>query len=371
MKICFVLEHFYPHVGGVETVFFEYAKRLSEKGEEVVVVTSNSGGVTGRKKMYEFEVIYLQCKSFFGHPLLPELKIEEFVKWADVIHTTTYTAALPAVKISKKLNKPCLITVHEALGPRWFKVEKNPIAALGFLLFEYYSIKKKFDCWHAISKSTKDDLIKYSVPENKINLIYHGINDVLWNPSVEKSDLAGYLGFEENKKIFLYSGRPGKTKGIFMLLEAIRRAKNDLPNDFGFGFILSDDPLKEKTRFEKEVRKYNLENLIKVADAVETEKLPGLRKAAYAVIIPSLTEGFGFNAAETSSLGVPIISSDAGSLPEIASGKLLFFENGDADDLAKKIILATQNKFETIPLKTFDWDASIKTLLALYGKLHR
>ncbi len=49
MKICLTTEHYPPHVGGVEIVFQEYAKRLPQRGHQVRVVTSNSGGITGQK----------------------------------------------------------------------------------------------------------------------------------------------------------------------------------------------------------------------------------------------------------------------------------------------------------------------------------
>jgi glycosyltransferase involved in cell wall biosynthesis len=370
MKICFVLEHFYPHVGGVETVFFEYAKRLSANGHEVKVITSSSGGINGKHEIDGFEVNYLNgCKSFFGHPLLPVSEIKKYAEQADIIHTTTYTAALSAIKVSHELKKPCIITVHEVLCWRWFKVEKNPIKALGFLFFEFFVLNKKFNCWHVISNATKKDLLKIKIPENKMSLIYHGIDEILWNRYVVPENLNKYLGFDQQKKIFLYSGRPGKTKGIFLLLETIKKIKNKLPDNFGFGFILSNDPLKEKDKFKNLVKKYNLKNIIRVADSVNMEKLPGFRKSAYAAIVPSLTEGFGFNVAETAVLDIPIISSNAGSLPEIASGKVLFFKNGDSNDLGEKILLAIEGKFEQTSLKIFSWNNSVKKLVLLYENI--
>lgn len=369
MKICFITEHFPPHVGGVEIVFEEYAKRLSKKGHEVRVISSNSGGITGAKKINDFEVHYVKCKSFFGHPVIPTKEIEKHALWADIIHTTTYTAALPSIKMAKKLKKPCVLMVHEILGGKWFKVEKNPLKALGFLFSEWFVAKKDYTIWQAISQATKKDLLKYRIPEEKIRMIYHGIDYSIWNPQAQEKSLNKLFNLEDSCKIFLYNGRPGQTKGVFILLEAIEKIKDRLPKNFKFGFILGQKPEKERNKFENLVEKYNLGNLVKIADSLPYQELPGYRKNAFAFLVPSLTEGFGFAAVETAALEVPLIVSDAGSLPEVVSGKVLFFQNGNSNDLAKKILLATQNKFQSIPEKKFDWEKAIDGVEKMYKEI--
>lgn len=369
MKICFVTEHFFPHVGGVEIAFKEYATRLAQQGHDVRVITSNSGGVTGEREMQNIKIYYLDCRSFFGHPILPIKKIEQHILWADVVHTTTYTAALPAVKLCNEHEKPCILMVHEVLGKKWFFVEENPLKALGFLFFEWYVINKKYNIWQAISEATRRDLLRYKIPKEKTEFIYHGIDYSVWNPEVQERNLNQFLGYKNSDKIFLYNGRPGKTKGVFLLLKAIEKVKNDLPKEFKFGFIISEKPANERATFEKLVKKYKLEDLIKIKNTLPYQELPGYRKNAFALIVPSLTEGFGFTAAEISSLKVPLITSNADSLPEVASGKVLFFKNGDADYLAKKIHLAVKNQFEIIPEKKFSWDDSVRKILNIYEEL--
>ena len=237
MKILFVTEHFPPHIGGVEIVFHEYAKRLSQREHSIRVITSNSGGITGIKKNGNMQVTYLKCNSFFGHPIIPTKKLIKDTKWADIIHTTTYTAALPSIKIAKKFNKPCVLMVHEVLGKKWFLIEKNPFKALGFLFFEWFILKKNYTNWQTISKSTQKDLLKYKIPEGKTAMIYHGIDYSIWNPQIQKKDLNTLFKLKQEKKIFLFNGRPGQTKGIFILLEAIKKIKDRISPNFIFGFI--------------------------------------------------------------------------------------------------------------------------------------
>lgn len=369
MKICLITEHFPPHIGGVEIVFYEYAKRLRKKGHQVRVVTSNSGGITGPKRQQGILIDYINTISLFGHPILPRKKIAPYIKWADVVHTTTLTAALPSISLSKKYKKPCILMTHEVLANKWFQIEKNPLKALGFLLFEWYTITKKYTLWQTVSQATAKDLSKYSIASKRITTIPHGIDYHVWNKKVKKNNLHKLLKVEQSKKIFLYNGRPGQTKGIFVLLKAIKIIHDSLPKNFIFGFIISNKPRRERKKFERLIKKYKLQNIIKISDSLPYSKLPGYRKGCFAFIVPSITEGFGFTAAETSALEVPIIASDTGSIPEVVSGKVLFFKNNNPNDLAKKILLATKNKFKTIPSKKFSWDNTINAVEKIYTKL--
>ena len=200
-------------------------------------------------------------------------------------------------------------------------------------------------------------------------MIYHGVDYSIWNPQVQEKSLNKLFNLDSGQKIFLYNGRPGQTKGVFVLLEAIRKIKNKIPRDFKFGFILSRKPEGERKKFENLVHEYDLENLVKITDSLPYPELPGYRKNAFAFLVPSLTEGFGFAAAETCALGVPVIASDAGSLPEVVGGKALFFRSGNADDLAEKIMLATKDKFENIPEKKFEWETAINEVEKMYQEI--
>lgn len=370
MNICFVTEHFPPHIGGVEKVFEEYAYHLVSLGHSVRVVTSNSGGVSGKKELTQnLVVFFIPGHEIFGHPILPLKTVLQHVQWADIVHTTTYTAALPALTASKKLHKPCILMVHEVLNKEWFLVEKNFLKAMLFFLFEKFIIKRKYTRWHAISFATKKSLTQQNIPLRKISLIHHGIDQSLWNTSVRPEELWRLFQFKKTDKIFLYNGRPGKTKGIFTLIEAIKEIKDVLPSEFKFGFILPKNPENERRLFEKKIQQYGLGNLVRFVDPLPYKNLPGYRKNAYAFIVPSLTEGFGFSAAETAALDIPLIVSDAGSLPEVVSGKVLFFERGNSSDLGKKIIMATQGNFQELPARDFDWKKATVKLQALYQEL--
>jgi glycosyltransferase involved in cell wall biosynthesis len=368
VKVCLVLENFYPYIGGAETLFREYTARLAEAGCEIKVVTSTSGGVNGRACYDGVEVHHFPWRGLFSHPVPKAKDLREFIEWSDLVHTATLTAAPVALSVAKEFKKPCLVTVFEVWANKWFWIEKNYLKATLYYLFERYVITRPYTFYHAISESTQRDLIKSGVDNRLITVIYPGVKRGL--------DLNGFsddhppaTSLENSSKTFLYFGRPGKPKGIFVLFEAIRAIRNQLPEGFGFTYIVSNKPLGQKNRLRRLVQKYALEDVIAVKDPLAEKDLVRTIKDAYCVIVPSITEGFGLSAVESCMLGKPVIVSDAGSLPEVVFGKVLFFQNRNSSDLAKKIMLATKDEFESVPAKAFDWNTSTKRLLSVYEDL--
>ncbi|MBI3653976.1 MAG: glycosyltransferase family 4 protein [Acidobacteria bacterium] len=363
MKIGFVLEHFYPHIGGGETMFKEYTSRLVELGCEVKVATSNSGGVTGRAVYEGVEVQHFPWRGFFGHPIPRPRDIDEVAAWADILHGAIFPAAPVTLHAARKFHKPCVVTVYEVWGNKWFWVEKNFLKAALFYAFEQFIIHRNYPLCHTISQATEKDLHQYGKKHQPVITIYPGL----------KSHLADYVPTTPPasvpQKTFLYYGRPGKTKGLFVLFEAIKRVATVLPDDCKFVFILANDPIQEKQKFIKLVAQHQLTNRVQICDPLPEMALLEAIQKAYCIIVPSITEGFGYTAAESCALGKPVISSDGGSLPEVVSGQALFFQNRNSADLARQILLAAEGRFEQIPSKVFDWAASTQKLLGVYEDL--
>lgn len=376
MKICLVVGHFFPHVGGVEKLFLDFAKGLKARGEEVRVITSNSGGVTGKSKFEGIDVYYYNWKIIFGHPIPKKRDLEEHVIWSDIVHTTPHTVANPTRKVAKKFNKPILISIHEVVGDRWNWIEQNKLKAIAFSIYEKYVCCKDYDFIHTDSDSTKYDYFKYCGKRDNIERIYLSVDND-FNERIKKSqiNLYEYFNIDNDSKVVLYFGRPGKSKGIFIYLEAIKiyiekYGASKLQN-INFCFILANDPIKEKNKFISSVKKYKLDNIVKVKPSISRNDLLKCISESEIVVVPSITEGFGLSAAETCALGKKIIYSDAGSLPEVVSGKCLKFKNRDSQDLADKLYMALtdDNAFENIPQKFFEINTMINQLIESYKKI--
>lgn len=350
-------------------MFFELSNQLSKKGIKIKVATSKIDDKNIRRINKNFSIYYFDWKKFFGHPIIKQKDLMRFKNQPDIIHTATYTSAYFAYKFAKKNNKKIVLTVYEYLGRDWFMVEKNIIKSFLYYFFESYVVHKNYDFFHAISLYTKKQLVGCKIDKNKIKVIYPIFTQEKKLFNQEKIN----FNVKIPKNYFLYFGRPGKTKGIFLLYEAFKKFLeiNKKNKKISLLYILSDYPKTEKLRLIELIKKDRLKDSVYVFNSLNKKELFFIIKKAYAVVIPSLTEGFGFTAYESSLMKKKLVVSNAGSLPEVVFGKVLFFKRNNFLDLVDKLNKAVINKFDKIKKNedSFDYKKSINEMIFLYQSL--
>jgi glycosyltransferase involved in cell wall biosynthesis len=154
-------------------------------------------------------------KGLFGHPYPRAADVREHVAWSDVVHTTTYTAAPVARSVSRKLGKPCILTVQECLGRSWFQLGENIIPSALFYIFERFVISRKYDAWHCISQATARDVTESGVPSTHVKPILLGVDSDLYHSPPAKRNPAELFQVDPSTRVILFFGRPGTTKGVF------------------------------------------------------------------------------------------------------------------------------------------------------------
>ncbi len=312
MKVCYILPHFYPHVGGGEQAFLDLIEELVKQNVEARVITSTSGGVKGRKNYKGIDIYYYDWKMLFGHPMVKKEDLKEHITWADLVHVGVYSPVRLACNLARKMKKPTIVTAHEVLGKRWFWVESNKIKALAFKIYETYVVKTKCNYFHTASYATQRDLEKCNKKAN-IRNIYWIVDETKKEIQTNKTKFNQYFGVTDEDRVFLNYGRPGKTKGVFVYLNAIenvvqRLNKQELEH-IKFCFIMAKDPESERAKFVKQVKEHQLEKYVIVKESVDRSDLENYIMCANYVVVPSITEGFGLSAIEACNMGKKLIYS--------------------------------------------------------------
>ena len=358
MKVCYVLSHFYPYVGGAEQAFFDLMQVLVEKDVEIRVVTTSVNGKNEHIKYKNLDIYYYNWKQLMGHPLVKKSDIIEHIEWADVVNTAVYSPVPVVTKVCRKLNKPVLCDVYEVLGFRWYWVESNFVKAFMLKMYEKFIINQKCDFFITSSHATENDLLRYN-KKAKCKTVYR-ISEPKENPTkLDKKKYYDYFGINKDNVVFLNYGRPGKTKGIFVYLDAIKKLVEKLGDKklkkVKFCFIMAKEPHKERSKFIKKVSKYNLQDYIIVKESVSREDLDNYRDCADYIVVPSITEGFGLSAIEACEAGKKLIHSSGGSLPEVTFGEVAEFENRNSDSLEEVLekIVLNKIKYKTKKKKDF------------------
>jgi glycosyltransferase involved in cell wall biosynthesis len=182
----------------------------------------------------------------------------------------------------------------------------------------------------AVSECTKRDAVRfYGIPEEKITVIYEGVNPRfrLASPEAIAAVRARY-GLPEH--FILYVGTIEPRKNLTALLEAFHHLL--ATHDLRLVFVGKKGWLYEG--FFRRLRELGLEDRVIFTGYVPDEDLPAIYSAADLFVFPSLYEGFGLPVLEAMACGTPVVCSNTSSLPEVAGDAALLVDPADVRALA-------------------------------------
>ena len=372
MNVLYVIENYLPHIGGVEVVFSQLAEGLVKQGHKVTILTHKIKGTKNLEMINGVKVIRVPC--FGSRYLFSFLAIPKAIKLgrdADVIHTTTFNGTLPAWKAARISGKPLVITVHEAWLGYWDELtDMSWLSRKIHAFFEWMIYRLPYDKYVAVSDHTAKDLHRIGIPDKKIVRIYNAVDYNLFDPKK-------YSRRRSRKKLnlpsgFLYFayGRPGVSKGFEYLIKAVPEIYKKIPNAKLVVMLSKDKAYKKNYNEIKDLcSELKINDKIIFIDPVERGKLPLYISAMDCAVVPSLREGFGYAAVEPCAMDIPVVSTNAASLPEVVSGKHLFVPPKDSKAIAKAVIDVYKGKYRVSKKKKFLLLENIKSYLSVYHEL--
>jgi L-malate glycosyltransferase len=186
-------------------------------------------------------------------------------------------------------------------------------------MLSYYikSALKRADSVTAVSDFTAN-LIRRDLDYPNIHVIKNGVDCIKFKPrEVDR----------KNERIrVLFTGNITKRKG-FNLLEQLSK---DLPANIEIAFTSGLRPPAHQHSYKK------MTNLGSVAH----REMPSVYQSADILFFPTLREGFGLSALEAMACGIPVVSTNCSSIPEVVTDKKGGFlcSPNDITDMKSKII---------------------------------
>ena len=228
MKVLFFTKEFPPYVYGGAGVHVEY---LADELKQLMEVEVRSFGDQ------EVNTENLTIKGFSGdhsnfantdkklkpvfNTLQTNLHMNADVIDANVVHCHTWYAQFAGIMAKLCYGTPLVITTHSLEPLRPWKREQlgNGYDASSWI--EKTAIEMA-DAIIAVSEETKIDVLKhFNVAEEKIKVIYNGINLEQYQFTPEKTILEKFK-IDASKPYVLFVGRITRQKGIIHLVNAIK-----------------------------------------------------------------------------------------------------------------------------------------------------
>jgi len=225
-------------------------------------------------------------------------------------------------KFAKKTKKKLVVNV-------WETIPTLPINFCPPHLWNVRTVQRCADIFIAHTRRAANYLKCLSIPDEKIKVVYPGIDLKVFMPSEKCS---------HSKFRILFFGRFDNEKGLSILLQAFARLSAER----------SDAELwiraKQSTgEMEALARTYARKCPIKFLDYVNYDKISEIYRQCDVLCLPSFDrekwgikvweEQFGFVLMEAMACGLPIIASDCGAIPEVIGTENLIVRQKSVDDL--------------------------------------
>jgi len=399
MKALFYTKEFPPYVYGGAGVVVEYLATELEKLMEIDIKCfgdqdTASGNMTVKGFPYNdpiFEKSDDKLKAVFNS-LSTCLHMNAEVLDADVVHCHTWYAQFAGIVAKLCYGVPLVVTTHSLEPLRPWKKEQLGHGYEASSWIEKTAIEMA-DAVIAVSKETKEDVLKYfDVDEDKIKVIYNGINLREYVVTNETSTLERY-GIDKSKPYVLFVGRITRQKGIIHLVNAIKYIDPETQIILCAGAPDTPDIAKEMEDSVNEVKKTR-DNVIWIDEMLDKKEVIQLYSHADVFCCPSIYEPFGIINIEAMACETAVVASAVGGIKEVVvegeTGLLIPLEQQDvapfepidpdkfSKDLADGVNKVINNKElrETMAKngrkrveENFDWEAIAKQVEGLYKSI--
>jgi len=244
------------------------------------------------------------------------------------------------------------------------------------------SLCKRADQIIAVSDSSRADIIsRYGIAPQKIQRIYNGVPD-----EMEQLDRNDPKLIEVKEKYHLpfnfifYLGTIEPRKNIPAIVKAydqLRSLKN--PQLDKYKLVIAGGKGWKIENILDDMRKARFTNDIIFTSCITNEDKAAVYTLASLFVYPSFFEGFGIPVLEAMRCGVPVVTSNCSSLPEVVDQGAIMIDPDKPEELylAMKEILLNREFHSQLSQQglrqavRFNWRTSAREALELFEKMKR
>jgi glycosyltransferase involved in cell wall biosynthesis len=208
------------------------------------------------------------------------------------------------------------------------------------------------------------------VPANKIDAIHNGVSrDFCPTPMP-----TGAFKTRREQIELLYVGRADPYKNINRLIHVVDELKTQHHCKARLTLVGAPDPRYPET--QQKIDSLGLQDAVRWTGFVNDAQLLEHLHASDVMLHASRYEGFGLQIIEAMACGIPVVCSNAGSLPEVAGGAAILVEPDDTGAFCRAVLQLRDNEKERerrieagiANAKRFSWEKTARATLDCYEK---
>ena len=290
-----------PQAGGAEVHLFEIFRRLVARGHEVTLIASGWRGAPSEVALDGLRVIRVGGRHSFALQGRGAVRRALASGRFDVVveDINKLPLFLPSVT-----DLPVYVIIPHLFGTTAFREAAWPVAGIVWLAERPIPRAYRRSAFHAISESTRDDLVRRGVRGEAIRVIYPGVDASRYTPD-------SGIG-RASEPTFVYVGRLKRYKGLDIALRAVALAGRDVPG-LRFEIAGSGD---DRPRLEHLAARLGVQDRVRFLGYLSEDDKIGLLRRAWAHVFPSPKEGWGIANVEAAACGTPAVASDSPGLRE-------------------------------------------------------
>lgn len=234
---------------------------------------------------------------------------------ADIVHCHTWYAQFAGIVSKLLYGLPLVVTTHSLEPLRPWKREQLGRGYDASSWIEKTAIETA-DAIIAVSKETKEDVLQhFNVDENKIHVIYNGINLEEYVYTENTSALEKY-GVDPAMPFVLFVGRITRQKGIIHLVNAIKYMDPDIQVVLCAGAPDTEEIGREMKESVDELSKTR-DHVVWISEMLEKKDVIQMYSHASVFCCPSIYEPFGIINIEAMACGTSVVASAVGGIKEV------------------------------------------------------
>lgn len=311
-----------PQAGGAEVHLFEILGRLVAHQHQVTLLASGWPGSEPQATVSGIRVRRFGGRHSFALRARAALRRELAAGGYDIVleDINKLPVFVPALT-----RLPVYVIVPHLFGTTAFTEASLPVATVVWLAERPIPRWYRRAAFHAISESTKADLVSRGVDSRSIRVILPGVDAEWLAPATGEGRFP--------KPTFLYVGRLKRYKKIDTVLQAIAAVRAE-GMDVRLKIAGRGD---DRDRLERIVGRLGLGEEVQFLGFVSEDEKRTLLRRAWSLVFPSAKEGWGIANVEAAACGTPAIASDSPGLREsVRDGQTgILVPHGDVRALAE------------------------------------